>query len=44
LIVRAVSGDVITFSPPLIINEAEIDAMLQCVERALADTLAWLKA
>jgi len=44
LITRVLAGDIITFSPPLIISEAEIDAMLQCVERALADTLKWLKA
>jgi 4-aminobutyrate--pyruvate transaminase len=44
LIIRVLAGDVITFSPPLIINEAEIDAMLGCVERALDDTLKWLKS
>ena len=44
LIIRALAGDIITFSPPLIVSEAEIDAMLQCVDRALADTLAWLRA
>jgi len=44
LITRSLSGDVIAFSPPLIINEAEIDAMLERTERALADTLAWLKS
>jgi 4-aminobutyrate---pyruvate transaminase len=44
LITRALAGDIITFSPPLIINEAEIDSMMVCVERALADTLAWVKS
>jgi 4-aminobutyrate--pyruvate transaminase len=44
LIIRVLAGDIITFSPPLIISEAEIDTMLGCVERALADTLKWLKS
>jgi 4-aminobutyrate--pyruvate transaminase len=44
LITRSLGGDIIAFSPPLIISEAEIDAMLQCVERALTDTLKWLKS
>jgi 4-aminobutyrate--pyruvate transaminase len=44
LITRALGGDIIAFSPPLIISEAEIDTMLQCVDRALADTLKWLKS
>jgi 4-aminobutyrate--pyruvate transaminase len=44
LITRSLSGDVIAFSPPLIITEAEIDAMFDRVERALADTLAWVRA
>ena len=44
LITRSLSGDVIAFSPPLIISEAEIDAMFDRVERALADTLAWVRA
>jgi 4-aminobutyrate--pyruvate transaminase len=43
LITRTLAGDVIAFSPPLIISEAEIDAMLDRTERALADTLAWLR-
>jgi 4-aminobutyrate--pyruvate transaminase len=42
LIVRVLSGDVIAFSPPLIISEAEIDALLERTGRALADTLAWV--
>ncbi|HEX6722593.1 MAG TPA: aminotransferase [Burkholderiaceae bacterium] len=44
LITRALSGDIIAFSPPLIISEAEIDAMLDRAERALADTVKWVKS
>ncbi len=44
LIVRVLGGDVIAFSPPLIISEAEIDVMLECAGRALADTLAWVRS
>jgi 4-aminobutyrate--pyruvate transaminase len=43
LIVRVLIGDVIAFSPPLIISEAEIDAMLERTRLALADTLAWVR-
>ena len=43
LIVRALMGDVIAFSPPLIINEGEIDAMLARTMLALTDTLAWVQ-
>ena len=43
LITRSLGGDIIAFSPPLVITEAEIDAMLECAGRALADTLAWSK-
>ncbi len=43
LITRALGGDIIAFSPPLIISEAEIDAMLDCTERALDETLAWVR-
>ena len=44
LIVRVLMGDVIAFSPPLIITEAEIDAMMARVDLALADTLAWVNS
>jgi 4-aminobutyrate--pyruvate transaminase len=44
LITRVLGGDVIAFSPPLIIDEAEIDAMLDGAGRALDDTLAWVRA
>jgi signal peptidase len=37
-------GDVIAFSPPLVITEPEIDALLERTERALADTLAWVRS
>ena len=43
LIVRVLSGDVIAFSPPLIITDAEIDALLERVQLALNDTLAWVQ-
>jgi ABC-type Fe3+/spermidine/putrescine transport system ATPase subunit len=36
-------GDVIAFSPPLVISEAEIDFMLERAERALSDTLSWVR-
>ena len=44
LITRALGGDIIAFSPPLIISEAEIDGLLERTERALDDTLAWVRA
>jgi 4-aminobutyrate---pyruvate transaminase len=44
LITRSLGGDIIAFSPPLIITEAEIDAMFERAARALADTLKWLKS
>jgi 4-aminobutyrate--pyruvate transaminase len=44
LITRTLSGDVIAFSPPLVISEPEIDALLERTERALADTLAWVQS
>ena len=43
LIVRVLGGDVIAFSPPLIISETEIDFMLERAERALSDTLSWVR-
>jgi 4-aminobutyrate--pyruvate transaminase len=43
LILRNLIGDVIAFSPPLIISETEIDALLARTELALADTLAWVR-
>ena len=44
LITRVLGGDIIAFSPPLIITEAEIDRLLDITERALADTLAWVRS
>ncbi|NKE67636.1 aminotransferase class III-fold pyridoxal phosphate-dependent enzyme [Ramlibacter sp. RBP-2] len=43
LIVRVLGGDIIAFSPPLVITEAEIDAMLARTELALADTWEWVR-
>ncbi|HEX8013013.1 MAG TPA: aspartate aminotransferase family protein [Casimicrobiaceae bacterium] len=42
-ILRNMPGDVVAFSPPLIIDEAEIDEMLACFGRALDDTWAMVK-
>jgi len=39
-ILRNMPGDVVAFSPPLIISEAEIDEMMACFGRALDDTWA----
>src|SRR5215471_11458421 len=39
-ILRNMPGDIIAFSPPLIISEAEIDELMACFGRALDDT--WL--
>ncbi len=43
LIVRALTGDVIAFAPPLIIEAADIEDMLARVTRALDDTCEWLR-
>jgi len=43
LITRVLGGDIIAFSPPLIISEAEIDRLLDCTERALGETMAWVR-
>ncbi|MEQ1593464.1 MAG: aminotransferase [Casimicrobium sp.] len=43
LILRVMGGDIIAFSPPLIITEAEIAEMMRRFGCALADTTAWLK-
>jgi 4-aminobutyrate--pyruvate transaminase len=42
LIVRVMAGDIIAFSPPLVITEAQIDEMLDKFDLALRDTEAWL--
>jgi 4-aminobutyrate--pyruvate transaminase len=43
LITRVLGGDIIAFSPPLIISEAEIDTMLERAGLALEDTWAWVQ-
>src|ERR1700729_2037430 len=42
LIVRAVLGDVLTLSPPLIINAQEVDELFDRLTRALDHTLDWV--
>ncbi len=37
-ILRNMQGDIVAFCPPLIIREAEIDEMMTCFGKALADT------
>ncbi len=44
LILRVMAGDIVAFSPPLIITEQQIAELLRRFERALDDTAAWLKA
>jgi 4-aminobutyrate--pyruvate transaminase len=43
LIVRMLPGDIIAFSPPLIIEAKEIEAMLERFHRALDDTWSWVR-
>lgn len=43
LILRVLGGDVIAFSPPLVITEAEIDFMMEKTALALDETLAWVR-
>jgi 4-aminobutyrate--pyruvate transaminase len=44
LILRAMAGDIVAFSPPLVITEGEIDELLSKFDLALKDTEAWLAA
>ncbi len=44
LILRVMAGDIIAFSPPLIITEVQIAELLKRFEKALEDTAAWLKS
>jgi 4-aminobutyrate---pyruvate transaminase len=44
LILRVMAGDIIAFSPPLIITEKQIAELFVRFERALADTVNWLKS
>jgi 4-aminobutyrate--pyruvate transaminase len=43
VIVRNMAGDVIAFSPPLVITEDEIDTLLERTRLALDDTLAMVR-
>jgi len=43
LLVRALAGDIIAFCPPLIVTDADVDAMFDRVERALDATAHTLK-
>ena len=43
VILRNMPGDIVTFSPPLIITEAEIDEMMAGFAKALDDTWAMVK-
>ena len=43
LITRVLGGDVIAFSPPLVISEAEIDTLIERAGLALEDTWAWVR-
>jgi 4-aminobutyrate---pyruvate transaminase len=42
LILRAMGGDIIAFSPPLIITEPQINELLSRFAKALDDTTAWV--
>ncbi len=44
LILRTMAGDIVAFSPPLVISEQEIDQLLQRFERALNDTTDWIRS
>ena len=43
LILRAMGGDIVAFSPPLIITEAEIAELMKRFALALDDTQSWLR-
>jgi len=42
-ILRNMPGDIVAFSPPLVISEAEIDELMGCFGKALDDTWAMVK-
>jgi 4-aminobutyrate--pyruvate transaminase len=42
-ILRSLPGDIVAFSPPLIITESEIDALLACFGKALDETWAMVQ-
>ena len=44
VILRVLGGDIIAFSPPLIISDDEIDDMMDRTELALSDTLDWVRS
>ena len=44
LITRVLAGDVIAFSPPLVITEAEIDDLIERTARALDETRDWVRS
>ena len=44
LILRVMGGDIIAFSPPLIITEAQIQEMMHRFGKALDDTTAWIRS
>jgi 4-aminobutyrate--pyruvate transaminase len=44
LILRVMAGDIIAFSPPLIITEAQIAEVMMRFGKALDDTSAWVRA
>ena len=43
LILRSVPGDIVVFSPPLIISRVEIDILFDAVVKALDDTAAYVR-
>ena len=44
LILRTMAGDIVAFSPPLVISEAEIDELLARFGRALQETVDWIRS
>src|SRR5438445_8404847 len=42
-ILRNMPGDIVAFSPPLIISESEIDEMMACFGKALDDTWSMVR-
>ena len=42
-ILRNMPGDIVAFSPPLVISEAEIDELMGCFAKALDDTWAMVR-
>jgi 4-aminobutyrate--pyruvate transaminase len=43
LICRSVAGDSIALCPPLVIDDADINAMFDCLGRALDKTHTWAR-